>query len=113
MDFYHLNKRTDLNSRNNTLDTAVHATNMERIPIDREQTEENVIQNDKQESDLLRKLEKYTDSSGFIEYPGWEPAYLRKGSSVYELIQWHLYSKNTKPIDYDIFTSLLREMTQK
>lgn len=85
---------------------------MERVPINRlEPEEENVIQSDK-ESGLLKMFEKYTDDSGFIEYPGWEPAYLRKGSSVYELIQWHLYSKNSKPLDYEIFKSLLNEITQ-
>ena len=87
---------------------------MERIPIDRLQTEEkHVIQNDKRETDLLKTLAKYTDSSGFIVYPGWEPIYYRKGSSVYELIQWHLYSQNSKPLDYDIFKSLLNEISQK
>lgn len=87
---------------------------MERILINRLQTEEkNVIQNDKRETDLLKMLAKYTDSSGFIVYPGWEPIEYRKGSSVYELIQWHLYSQNSKPLDYDIFKSFLKEISLK
>ena len=86
---------------------------MERIAIDRAtQKEERTIQRDvKRENDLFRQLEKYIDSSGFIRYPGWEPAALRTGSSVYDLIQWHLYSQNSKPLDYDIFKLFLQEIS--
>ena len=87
---------------------------MERIAIRRaaQKEEKQVIHRDiKRESDIFKKLEKYIDSSGFIEYPGWEPAHLRKGSSVYELIQWHLYSQNSKPLDYEIFKLFLKEIS--
>ena len=72
---------------------------MERIPLIRKE------RNKKRENEIFKSLN--IDSSGMVIYPGKGHERERTGSPAKVLIEYYLYKIGTKPLDYDVFCSLV------
>ena len=60
------------------------------------------------EKEILKSIT--VNDEGMIVYPGKGPESKRTGSPAQFLIEWYLYKEGTKPLDYDIFVSLLKDV---
>ena len=72
---------------------------MERIPLIRKE------RNKKREKEILGLLK--VNSSGMVIYPGKGRESERTGSPAIMLILYYLYKNGTKPLDYDLFCTLI------
>ena len=57
------------------------------------------------EKEILKRIT--VNNEGMIVYPGKGPEVERTGSPAQFLIEWYLYKEGIKPVDYDIFVSMI------
>lgn len=76
---------------------------MKRIEVERKDFSKDLS---KKEKEIMRLFQM--DESGFIVYDGDGSVASRTGSPIIQLIEWYLYKKGEKPLDADIFSSILK-----